>query len=577
MRTAPLKSKTRAWLDRLIPPSKINWEIFLFSIIIFAAAFTRFYDLGARVMSHDESLHTYYSWLFFKTGNFQHSPMIHGPLQFHLLALTYNLFGDSDFTSRIPVAIASVTAVAFLWNFRRYLGRTGASITASLFVISPFMLFYGRYVRNEAFVALFGLVTFWVILRYLETGYTCYLYGITVITALHFAAKETAFIFTAQILLFLGILFLSQILKQPWSKPKFRNIFNSLLLFVAILCFTAIILPGQIIWAIAILALFIATGILLSGFGLSKLRNNRSFGLISLLFGLVLPHLVALPIHLAGWDPLNYFSLENILRIAYALVPMFGLSGVFLMLWNPRRWWLHLLIFYSIFTLLFTSLFTYWPGFFTGLVGSLGYWLAQQGLRRGAQPFYYYFLVQIPVYEYLAAAGTILAAFLGLRLRSSRKSKPNNPKSLNIGAQQAAPGSSPFNDSPASSNISPHLSLMLLGFWIITSLIAYTIAGEKMPWLTIHILLPMLMLTGWALGSLVDCLRQPNANAKQILHIATLLFFIFLAALTLRASLTAAYINYDLATEYLVYAHSTADVKEIMTQIDSLSQAVTGG
>jgi hypothetical protein len=52
------------------------------------------------------------------------------------------------------------------------------------------------------------------------------------------------------------------------------------------------------------------------------------------------------------------------------------------------------------------------------MVGSLGYWLEQQGVERGNQPWYYYALVQVPVYEYLVALGTMLAfviAFVDLK------------------------------------------------------------------------------------------------------------------------------------------------------------------
>jgi hypothetical protein len=46
--------------------------------------------------------------------------------------------------------------------------------------------------------------------------------------------------------------------------------------------------------------------------------------------------------------------------------------------------------------------------------------------------------------------------------------------------------------------------LVLLVFWVITSLLAYSLAGERMPWLTVHIALPMLLTAGWGLGFLID-------------------------------------------------------------------------
>src|SRR5512146_3073522 len=49
------------WLERPIFPSVpvITFEALIFAAIILLALASRFYNLGARVMSHDESLHTY--------------------------------------------------------------------------------------------------------------------------------------------------------------------------------------------------------------------------------------------------------------------------------------------------------------------------------------------------------------------------------------------------------------------------------------------------------------------------------------------------------------------------------------
>ena len=47
-------------------------------------------------------------------------------------------------------------------------------------------------------------------------------------------------------------------------------------------------------------------------------------------------------------------------------------------------------------------------------------------------------------------------------------------------------------------------ALALFGFWAVTSLLAYSLAGEKMPWLTVHITLPLILCAAWFLGQLVD-------------------------------------------------------------------------
>ncbi len=55
----------KSWLDRTIFSSPvISIEKLIYAIIIIMAIFTRLYMLEPRVMSHDETSHTYFSWLF---------------------------------------------------------------------------------------------------------------------------------------------------------------------------------------------------------------------------------------------------------------------------------------------------------------------------------------------------------------------------------------------------------------------------------------------------------------------------------------------------------------------------------
>ena len=216
----PNQENKSSWLDHpVITNLTINWETLIFTLILMIAFFTRFYDLESRVMSHDENSHVYYSWRLSEGMGYQHTPLTHGPLLFHLTAASYFMFGDNDFTARIPFVLFNIATIGFLWFFRRYLGRLGTLIAAGLMLISPFMLYYARYVRNEALVGLFGVVTIWAILRYLETGEARYTYLLIGATSLHFATKETAFIYTAQALLFFGFgVYLSNVSRKDLGK-----------------------------------------------------------------------------------------------------------------------------------------------------------------------------------------------------------------------------------------------------------------------------------------------------------------------------------------------------------------------
>src|SRR5512146_1926391 len=127
-----------ARLDQPVPLiGSLTLEKALYFTFIALAIFTRFFDLGARVMSHDESEHVYFSWLLYHGGGYVHSPITHGPFLFHLNALIFSLFGADDFTARISVAIFGVITVAFPYLLRRWLGRTDALIASFMLLISP--------------------------------------------------------------------------------------------------------------------------------------------------------------------------------------------------------------------------------------------------------------------------------------------------------------------------------------------------------------------------------------------------------------------------------------------------------
>jgi len=61
------------------------------------------------------------------------------------------------------------------------------------------------------------------------------------------------------------------------------------------------------------------------------------------------------------------------------------------------------------------------------------------------------------------------------------------------------------------------------------SLITFSIAGERMPWLTTHITLPMILATGWGLGYLVEKTNWQEIRQKKGWQVI-LLLVVFLFA-----------------------------------------------
>jgi predicted membrane-bound mannosyltransferase/DNA-binding beta-propeller fold protein YncE len=659
----------KSWLERPVHPAfpSITNEIFLFGLLLVLAAISRFYDLGARVMSHDESLHTYFSWLLYRGQGYQHTPMMHGPLQFHLLALSYFLFGVSDFTARIPAAIFNIATIWMIWYWRRYLGKTGALLAGVMMLISPYLLFYGRYVRNEAYSAFAGMLMVYAILRYLEEGKKQHLYLLTAALVINFTSKETAFIYAAQALLFLGILLLVRRTREKWEDTASLTGFVATSVIGGILALAGIILHVQekaaslsagawsasggtpfdeaapasasfspaALFGLAALAFLAAGYFFIKGATWQKIREERSFDLILLMMTLILPQLAPLLLKILGWsiptsiETVSALSQKDILQVGLILAVLFAISIAVGLWWNFEVWWKAALGFHVVFLLLYTTFFTNSGGFVTGLLGSLGYWLEQQGVQRGSQPWYYYILIQIPVYEFLPALGSLLALYLGFR---QRKNTP--PAESSDAAESDVPGA---RDSS--------LVFPMLLWWSVSSVIAYSYAGERMPWLTYHITLPMILLSAWGFhqlfqrmdwegirharpawtillmglfllsgiraalalagptppfrGDTLDALQStgdfllpalfflgsagalwyfflPRWKLRDFLDSFVLLFFALLAVLTARAAYRAAYINYDDATEYLVYAHASRGVKDVMEEVEEISRRING-
>ena len=646
METGSDQKKT-SWLDNpAFSNLNISWEMIVFGIILLLAVLSRFYDLGARVVSHDETSHVYYAWRLFKGMGYSHDPITHGPFQFHFLALIYFLLGDNDYSTRVPAAITSVAAIIFLWKYRRYLGSWGTLAASLMFLISPFLLYYGRYTRNEAFSVLFGVITIWAILRWLETSSPRYLYWLTAATVLHFTTKETAFIYTAQAMIFLGLVFIVDLNKKEWEQPGHKKIFNSGLigagLFLGLSFLAKSFAPEFPIaddqpvgidpmtalpMALAGLMLLGSLISAITGYKWKNLKTLPSFSALLLLGTLVLPQLAPFPANMLGMDSLDYspngmFATGGIIVVLTAIAVAIGLA------WNRKEWLINAAIFYIPFTIFYTTFFTNGTGFFTGLVGSLGYWLKQQVVERGSQPWYYYWLIQIPIYEYLPALAAF-ATVIGVGIISI------TGKSKSIPVQQAT----------ADEGQTKAPVFALLAFWSLTSLIAYPLAGEKMPWLTAHIAFPLILLAAWGFQQMMSKFDSKAFGEKKgWLVMGMILIFLagffgvfgsllssnppfqgaelyqlkgtgnFLSALiiagvsgyiiwklvkvwqplqfwistansvllvlvllTSHAAIQASYINYDEPTEYLVYAHGGRGIKDALEQIEELSYRTSDG
>jgi uncharacterized protein (TIGR03663 family) len=139
--------------------------------VVAGALLLRLIDLDVRAIHHDESLHATYSWYFVRAAPlYHHDPLMHGPFQFHAMAAAFLLLGDNEFAARLPAALAGTALVATPLLLRRLAGQRGHGHRRALLALSPSILYYSRFAREDIYAALWTALLFIAVWRYREDG-----------------------------------------------------------------------------------------------------------------------------------------------------------------------------------------------------------------------------------------------------------------------------------------------------------------------------------------------------------------------------------------------------------------------
>ena len=445
-------------------------ETLCWTLIVAAAVLTRFWDLGSRALHHDESLHAYFSWLLATGQGYRHDPLMHGPFLFHATALVQWLFGDTDATSRVPAAVAGVAIVWLPWLLRgpRLLGRWGALFAGFLLLVSPAILYQSRYLRHDIFTVAGALLLFIAIVRYVDRPERRWLVTMGLTSGFLLANHEIVFgigaIFVAVLL---GALALGR-LRAAGAVVAVTGVVCLLLLKI-VPRLGAAPLP-RIPWSNP-------TQDEQAAFYRALLTNPL---ILSLLAALVLGALAALWVIRRQYGPQRPPEgwVERVLgggapgsvqdAFRHALHDRDGLAVALTCL---------IVVFVLLFTTFFTNLYGLASGTFS-TDGTLLYWLGQHDYRRGEQPWFYYLLL-FPQYEFAAALlGTAMTAVVGWR-------------ALLVALGRRAPGPRFFTQT-------------MLAVWYVGIFLALSWAGEKMPWLVVHITLPATLLAAALLGEFAE-------------------------------------------------------------------------
>ncbi|KQC03342.1 MAG: glycosyl transferase [Methanoculleus sp. SDB] len=414
----------------------------IFLLLFLIALIARFTLLDLKLFHHDEAVHAWFSWRLQTLGTYSYDPVYHGPFLYYVTAGMFSLFGTSDLVGRIIPALAGALLIPLVYPIYRlgYIGGRQAVGAALFLAVSPDMVYFSRFLRNDIFIVFFSLVLLVAALYYFERGERKYLIIGAAAAGLGMCAKENMPIVIAT--------FGSYLVYAVWRRT--------------------LILPRR--WkADLVIGIMVAAGIMVVFYS-SFLQH---------------PEILA-----DGW------------------------------------------------------------------LRAIEHWTSMhQQQRLGGPPYFYLLLFVLYELPVLLLAGCAVLQFL----MSPARGQPGTEE--NIGGIDAL-----FNRMlraslpvpvPAMDRQNEFMRFCI--YWMITSVVIYAYIGEKVPWLILHQLLPLIFVAVYRL----DRDRWKSVAAAGAV--------IFLVVMTLHVAFTPADIN-----EPIVQVQNSEDLRTIMALIDaSATVAIT--
>ncbi len=572
----------------------LNWAPFWGIILL--GAILRFWGLGDKPLHHDESLHAYFSlqlmhnmesWLSCFNPNvscYHYDPLLHGPFQFHFIALVYKISqlvgapdnGVNTTTVRILAATLGTLIVALPYFLRDYIGKWGALLACFLLAVSPGMVYFSRFAREDIYMACFTLLLVVSVARYMRDRKLRWLLLAALAFSLSYATKEATFLTVAIFGSFLGALIVWEIgLKLPLR----RNLNQE----------TAPSYIPRTAAPIALLAYFIVLGLAAKFFfgWLKALSIYVTDPKNTTAADIYVQGLKDRTVEIVPWLGilLGCYVLFILGREMFGHLPPAGRRGLAAKV-DPQRqpvldtiltmpwthWFFAILVAWTVFLVLFTVLFTNVKnGIGDGIWQGLYYWIQQQQVARGGQPWYYYLLL-IPLYEQIGVVFGLVGVIYSL--------------------------------------VRPTRFRLFLVYWFAGNFFLYSWAAEKMPWLSIHITMPMLLLAAIGLQPAVvtlinlvknslsrpsseklparaDDVKTPAPTPQYRPKVGVFAGFsavvgVVMAVLLLLPTLHNMYeVTYihpaDGPHEMYVYVQTTTDVNVVMAKIDALDKKLYNG
>ncbi len=462
---------------------------------------TRFWALGAKPLHHDESLFAVYSFHLRMSGDYNFDPILHGPFLENIEALLFWALGDSDAVARLWSALAGTLLLAAVWQLRGRVGGRAAVMAVALLAVSPTLMYYSRFNRNDVPFTLAAMVFVLCAAQVVRQGRLAAVFCGILAVAWTICIKETylIFLFTAA-----SYVLLVEAVKAGARQPLW-------------------------FWARARQTAQLATGYWLRPGAVAAAGIAAGAFLVVALHTTWFKH----PEHWDGpWEAIRYWSGQHKQQrifgeyhyyIPILLIYEFLPLGLFL--WGMARTlrragWLGGWVAWGWAAWSAALLIALWsqplpPGFAAVAHMTRGWhlWLAVEVLVLGAAAC-----------AVLALEGRRLAAFFV--------------------------------------------------WWTVVSFLAYSYAGEKVPWLAVHIAFPMI-LSAAVLGTSLRGPASPTDHVGLRLIARSVLAAAFLA--TLAIAMRLCFINSANPAERHVFTHTTRDYKAMVADVHDMVARTNSG
>ncbi|MDX9754490.1 MAG: TIGR03663 family protein, partial [bacterium] len=522
-----------------------KYTLGIIAIVLFGV-FIRLYGLDRMAFHHDESIHALFSWRLYQ-GMFEaykYDPTYHGPFLYHTGALFFSLFGDNDFVARLPFVTFGVLLFYLIWRAKDWLGQTGTLVTLFLVATSPSMTYFARFARNDVYMAAFamGIVAF--ALDYLRTRKDIYLVWMTIFLTLMYSCKEnsymTGFILGSYIVFYGVYYFLSYapgIRKQGCVEIIGKRApFVKLLSLYGIFSCTAF----SLVYFVTRLELFKTTATARKEMVMAESYNigilQHAWNHVTQSHSWIVPmwiwvglaataavFLLLLFIQYRIKSEGETFSLRRIARENAVVLTC-------------------ILIALLIYSFLFTTMGHNRTGMKAGVVDYLLYWMGQQDNPR-IEGEASYFIPRILLYEPMTVVFAVIAflvyTFSAFSWRNFLAFQFTFWSTVNLYCQvvllhgenaalalvlwilslcvvlglfiitRLFPSRSESPDAQEESGWRPDGVRVFFIYWSVFSLLIYAALNEKVPWLMVHQVQPLILLAGIFIGDVLDRLPSP--------------------------------------------------------------------